>query len=379
MNWRALRLARPPRLGWAGPLAARRRSTASREVYERLSPVEHVLRRPGMYIGSVSEQTESLWLYDDMRNHMVQREARYIPGLYKIFDEILVNALDNLQRDPGTNQIDVTLDPKSGRVSVTNTGRGIAVRMHESEGVWVPELVLGSLYTGSNFDDREVRTVGGRHGFGAKLTNIFSREFEVDTADAEAGLRYVQSWSANMSERGEPLITPLRPGEAGYTRVTFLPDLGRFGVSALPHDMVGLFRRRVMEAAASAGGGVRVTLDGKHVKVNGLRDLMQLYHETKRGQRDLAVAQLGPRWQVRGRDAHARPVGRAWATGHGPRAAMGDGRWHKKKGEMGNARGRHAAATRPSRRSWAPASPPPGPSPTSPLSTGSRRREAAPT
>ena len=71
----------------------------STEVYERLTPVEHVLRRPGMYIGSVSEQHQPLWLYegDGSTGKMVWRHASYIPGLYKIFDELLVNALDNQQ------------------------------------------------------------------------------------------------------------------------------------------------------------------------------------------------------------------------------------------------------------------------------------------
>ena len=121
--------------------------------FERLSPTEHVLRRPGLYIGSTSAQSEPLWLLDEASGRMEWREAAYVPGLYKLFDEILVNALDNRQRDPkGTTEIAVTIDAATGRTSVTNTGRGIPVRMHEGEGVWIPEMVMGSLFSGSNFD-----------------------------------------------------------------------------------------------------------------------------------------------------------------------------------------------------------------------------------
>ena len=156
-------------------------ATSEEEVYQRLTPHEHVLARPGMYIGSPVVVSKSMWLYDDEAQCMVWRSVQFNSGLYKIFDEILVNALDNRQRDPeGTRAIDVEID-EAGRVSVRNDGRGIPVRRHATEDLWVPEMVMGELHTGSNFDDSTKRTVGGRHGYGAKLTNIFSSSFEVDT------------------------------------------------------------------------------------------------------------------------------------------------------------------------------------------------------
>ena len=84
-------------------------------------------------------------MYDSARG-MVQRDCDYVPGLYKIFDEILVNALDNRQRDPeGTSAIDIDIDD-AGRISVRNDGRGIPVRRHATEGLWVPEMILGELH-----------------------------------------------------------------------------------------------------------------------------------------------------------------------------------------------------------------------------------------
>ena len=64
-----------------------------------------------------------------------------------------------------------------------NDGKGIPIEKHRVEGVWVPELVFGQLLTGSNFDDAAARLTGGRHGYGAKLTNIFSTAFTVETVD----------------------------------------------------------------------------------------------------------------------------------------------------------------------------------------------------
>lgn len=60
--------------------------------------------------------------------------------------------------------------------------------------------------TGSNFNDQEKKTTGGRNGYGAKLANIFSTEFIVETADAGAGKRYRQVFNDNMGHKEEPEV-----------------------------------------------------------------------------------------------------------------------------------------------------------------------------
>jgi DNA topoisomerase-2 len=51
-----------------------------------------------------------MWVYDSEQDKIVQREVSFVPGLYKIFDEILVNAADNKQRDPEMDTIKITID-----------------------------------------------------------------------------------------------------------------------------------------------------------------------------------------------------------------------------------------------------------------------------
>lgn len=123
---------------------------------------------------------------------MVQKSITYVPGLYKIFDEILVNAADNKQRDPKMDSVKVTIDVESNCISVYNNGDGVPVEIHQEEGVYVPELIFGHLLTSSNYDDNEKKTTGGRNGYGAKLTNIFSTEFVVETADGKRLKKYKQ-------------------------------------------------------------------------------------------------------------------------------------------------------------------------------------------
>ena len=101
-----------------------------------------------------------MWVYEGDEG-MVKREVTYVPGLYKIFDEILVNAADNKQRDPKMDTIRIDIKPDDNTISVMNNGKGIPVEMHKEEKMYVPTMIFGHLLTGSNFDDDEARVTGG--------------------------------------------------------------------------------------------------------------------------------------------------------------------------------------------------------------------------
>jgi DNA topoisomerase-2 len=160
------------------------------ETYQKKSQLEHILLRPDTYIGSIEKHAQILWVFEN--DKMVHRSVTYVPGLYKIFDEILVNAADNKQRDPKMDSLKVVIDVENNLVSVYNNGDGVPVDMHKEEGVYVPELIFGHLLTSSNYDDAEKKTTGGRNGYGAKLTNIFSTEFVIETADGKRQKKYKQ-------------------------------------------------------------------------------------------------------------------------------------------------------------------------------------------
>ncbi|TYZ59857.1 hypothetical protein PybrP1_005799 [[Pythium] brassicae (nom. inval.)] len=281
------------RLSVTGPPPAERRVEA---VYQKKTPLEHVLLRPGMYIGSVEPARDTMWVLPDesfaaasnapeSSPRVRQQTVEYVPALYKIFDEIVVNAVDNKTRDASMRHLDVVVDVGSKAngfapwISVRNDGRGIPVQLHATENVYVPELVLGHLLTGSNFDDSSARLTGGRHGYGAKLTNIFSREFVVETGDSASGLRYKQVWRNNMRERGEPEIAPLAPGEKDFTRVSFSPDLPKFGLERLTPGMVRVLRKRVFDVAGCLSD-VDVTLNGKQLPISGFESYIKAFRHS---------------------------------------------------------------------------------------------------
>ena len=77
-------------------------------------------------------------------------------------------------------------------IGIWNNGRGIPVEMHSIEKLYVPELIFGTLLTSSNYDDDEKKVTGGRNGYGAKLCNIFSTEFSVQTACSDSNRMFKQ-------------------------------------------------------------------------------------------------------------------------------------------------------------------------------------------
>lgn len=109
-------------------------------------------------VGSVEPHTKLMFILED--DKIIEKEITYTPGLFKIFDEIVVNAADNKQRDPNMDKLDVTINAEENVISIQNNGKGIPIVMHKEHGIYVPELILGHLLTGSNFDDGERKTTG---------------------------------------------------------------------------------------------------------------------------------------------------------------------------------------------------------------------------
>ncbi|XP_049851903.1 uncharacterized protein LOC126328047 [Schistocerca gregaria] len=234
---------------------------------------EHILLRPDMYIGSTRRVTEELWVWDEAEGMMVHRAVTYSPGLYKIFDEILVNAADNYQRDRKMKFIKVDIERESGMIRVHNDGNGIPIEVHKKHQKYVPELIFGDLLTGSSFDDTQQKVTGGRNGLGAKLANIYSSRFIVETCCQRRLFR--QEFRRNMLERERPQVS--ETSQADFTRVTFCPDYERFdGMGGLDEDILALFRKRVYDVAG-CNAKLSVYLNGRLLGLKSFKDYVGLY------------------------------------------------------------------------------------------------------
>ena len=230
------------------------------EAYQVLEQRKHALKRPESYIGSVVAETVRTPVMAGSKLIMDDVEG-VVPGLLKLFDEVLVNASDNKQRDPtGMTQLAVDFvheGPDAGGIKIRNNGEGLPVAEHPKEKVWIPVLVFGTLLSGSNFDDDQKKTVGGRNGFGAKLANIFSTRFRLRTGDGKQQLTV--EWTDHMLTQGPVTVTK---GKSQFTEVTFWPDYAFFQLPGLPSGVKKLMERRVYDVAGCTPASLTVRLDG---------------------------------------------------------------------------------------------------------------------
>lgn len=264
------------------------------EKYQKKTPIEHILTRPDTYIGEVKCQQEEHWILQD--DKILKKSIEVPPGLIKIFDEILVNACDHTKNDPTCDTIRVSIDVEENEISVWNNGKGIDVEVHQEHKIYVPELIFGELLTSTNYDDTEKRTTGGRNGYGAKLTNIFSRRFVVETVDSERGRKFIQEFSENMGSRSKPKITSSK--YKSYTSITFQPDLERFGLESLTDDVVSLLQRRVYDIAGTHSR-IKVFLNDKRIEANNFKKYIELYDfGIQSDEGEIIYEELNDRWKV---------------------------------------------------------------------------------
>jgi DNA topoisomerase-2 len=232
---------------------------------------------------------------------IIERDITYTPGLYKIFDEIVVNAADNKQRDPNMDKMEITIDASANQVSVLNNGAGIPIVMHKEHNCYVPTLIFGHLLTGSNFDDDEKKTTGGRNGYGAKLANVFSTQFIVECAHVETGLYFRQVFRNNMSQAEKPTVqklTKAQEKQGDFVKITFSPDLAKFKMTHLDPDTVGLFAKRAYDIAGAMssahGKKLSVSLNGNKLAIKNFKD----YLETFEGIEKPVAYEKNERWEV---------------------------------------------------------------------------------
>ena len=197
--------------------------------YKKYELLEHIQSLPDTYIGSTEITKIRTYIYNDETKKMFEKEISYIPGLLKIFDEVVVNAIDHSQRlkmetkkdvKPVKN-IKVNIDKETGIIKIFNDGNGIDIEKHKDyNNIWIPELIFGELLTSTNYDKTEEKTWGGKNGFGAKLTNIFSKEFIIETVDHYTKRLYTQTFTNNMTQRNKPTVKSST--KQPYTSITRL-------------------------------------------------------------------------------------------------------------------------------------------------------------
>jgi len=262
--------------------------------YQKKTQKEHILDRPDSYIGDIKKQLDTLWTFNPENNKMHKKSVEYVPGLLKIFDEILVNAGDNTKEDDTCDSIKVTISKEDNSITVWNNGKGIDIELHKEHKVLVPEMIFGELLTSTNYDDTEQRVTGGRNGYGAKLANIYSLEFDVEIVDKERAKKFKQIFTDNMDNKSKAKVTSLKNPKSGYTQIIFKPDLKRFGLTELTDDIVNLMIKRVYDIAATTEKKIKVFYNDDKINVNTFKNYIELFYPDN----EVIYEDVNDRWNV---------------------------------------------------------------------------------
>jgi len=255
------------------------------EIYQEKTDIEHILDAPDTYIGSVEKDTIKNWILNE-EDKMTHSNYENIGGLYKCFDEGIVNCRDHAVRLMGkicnkekriipVRNIGITVDKETGIITMMNDGNGVDIAKHPENDLWIPEMIFGHLRTSTNYDKKEKKIVGGKNGFGFKLVLIYALWGEIETVDHIRKKKYTQRFENNLTDILNPKVTECtsRP----YTKVSWLPDYKRFGIEKLSVDMFQLFKKRTYDIGVVTDESVRVKFNGNAVPNKNFEQYMDVY------------------------------------------------------------------------------------------------------
>jgi len=300
--------------------------------WQKKSQLEHIKDLPDTYIGSIVTETAPQWIINtkkysktnansdsadnsilgesentditfnkiinnsndtsngksDNELKIINKEIEYVPGLRSIIEEILVNAYDNMNRInqkiavenkrlKKVSYIKVWTDMNTGQIAIENDGEGIDVAEHPEYKVFIPQMIFGELLTSGNYNKDEEKITGGKNGYGAKLTNIFSTFFKVETVDRIRKLKYTQEYRNNMDVKGNPIIEEYK--SAPFTRITFIPDYSKFKMPGMDSTLEAIIHKRAIDMFACSRGQIQVYYNDNPIRLKTFTDYMELYLE----------------------------------------------------------------------------------------------------
>ncbi len=248
--------------------------------YKQLSQLQHVKLRPNTYIGSISPQELDMYVLNDKA--FIQQKVKFSPGLLKIIDEILVNAIDHYTRNPKKVKIiEITFNTEKGSISVKNDG-GIPIKLVDTlnDGKkYQPEAIFSQFLSGSNFSSED-RFVGGQNGIGAKAANAFSEVFRIETYSG--GKLYKQTFRDRLEKIEEPVITDddAAIGPADFTKISFRPAYKALGYPRGYSAEIGAELYKIIEARAyqaAAFVNCDVVFNGRKIEIDVFRQFVDLF------------------------------------------------------------------------------------------------------
>jgi len=256
------------------------------ETYQKKTQKEHIKDAPDTYVGAVEPDEITNWSFNN-EGEITHHSYTWTPALYKLFDESIVNCRDHfirlqqkvLNKEENiipVTMIDVSVDKKTGIITLMNDGNGIDVAQHPEHKLWIPEMIFGHLMTSTNYKKSEKKIVGGKNGFGIKLVFIYSKWARLETVDHIRKKKYVQEFKDNLDILEKPKITNA-PKAKPFVKISFLPDYERFGMTGITDDMFNLFKKRTFDIAAVTDISVKVRFNHNMIPIRTFEQYLNLF------------------------------------------------------------------------------------------------------
>lgn len=271
---------------------------SSKTIYRKLTQLEHLLKRPHMYVGQLFPVTNETYRFDPNadsgRGKMVYDTITYSPGILKLFDEIILNACDHVFDSKDMTKIWVTVTNEY--IEVKNNGAGIPIVKNE-DGFYIPEMIFSQFLTSSNYDDSVSRIKSGMNGLGAKITSAFSTKFIIETVSGKK--KYTQIFRRNLSTIQPPIIEFVSASQLSkkeYTKITFYPDFKRFKVDCIDQGTKHLLERRTYDITAYTPERISVFLNGENLNIKTFKQYVSLF--LNESQRNEVLIIQEPHWKI---------------------------------------------------------------------------------
>lgn len=213
---------------------------ASIEEKYKFTTIQESVTAKGWAAGSSEITAYNAWIYKN--NKLIRTVCKYPRSLYTCFDEPIVNAIDHFIRQLNKNIPVTSIEVKfteDGMFMVRNNGPGVEVVMHNVTKKWVPTMIFGDAYQGSNLVKPIDNIIGGTNGLGAKISNYFSTQFTIETYDSERKLHFIQTFK-NGKYADEPVIK--KCNMAPFTCITFRPDYDKHWAGGLTPELYETMR-----------------------------------------------------------------------------------------------------------------------------------------
>lgn len=201
----------------------------------------HILNKTPIYLGPTEKSIQKEFFIID--NSFKELEIEYSPALFKMINEIIDNSVDVLIDKKSKGKIE--LEIKENKIIIKDNGDGIPIKkikdLDDSE-ILIPIACFGRAKAGSNFNNDAIdeKTIG-TNGVGSFCCNVLSKLFHVETINDKKKFNGV--WRNNSSEF-EYVLSGTK--DKSGTKVTFIPDLERFGYDNIDQSLKDIIKQRLI-------------------------------------------------------------------------------------------------------------------------------------